>query len=240
MSKITSLLFLLISCISYSQTEKLIHGKVSYQDSYQKNVDVINFTTKKMTNTNVSGEFDIHAKIGDALILMSENFADQKYILTKEDFEKGSVLIKLIEKPIALDEVEIKLVKDLKMATVSYNDIKMTKIEKEQARPKNTDVYTGEMINGMDFVQIGKMIGKLFKSKKPKTSTTEVTFTEYSKANFNPSFYTKTLKLKTEDTSRFIDYCQADSKSKTAMESNNELTILEFLMEKKTEFDKLK
>lgn len=240
MSKITSLLFLLISCVSYSQTEKLIHGKVSYQDSYQKNVDVINFTTKKITNTNVSGEFDINAKVGDALILMSENFADQKYILTKEDFAKSSVLIQLIEKPIALDEVEIKLVKDLKLATVSYNDIKMTKIEKEQARPKNTDVYTGEMINGMDFVQIGKMIGKLFKSKKPKTSTTEVTFAEYSKANFNQSFYTQTLKLKPEDTSRFIDYCQADSKSKTAMESNDELTILEFLMEKKTEFDKLK
>ena len=146
----------------------------------------------------------------------------------------------MIEKPIALDEVEIKLVKDLKLATVSYNDIKMTKIEKEQARPKNTDVYTGEMVNGMDFVQIGKMIGKLFKSKKPKTSTTEVTFAEYSKANFNQSFYTKTLKLKPEDTARFIDYCQADSKSKTAMQSNDELTILEFLMEKKTEFDKLK
>ncbi|MDI1316283.1 hypothetical protein [Flavobacterium sp.] len=240
MSKITSLLFLLISCISYSQTEKLIHGKVSYQDSYQKNVDVINFITKKITNTNVYGEFDITAKVGDALILMSENFADQKYILTKEDFAKGSVLIKLIEKPIALDEVEIKLVKDLKLATVSYNDLKMTKIEKEQARPKNTDVYTGEMVNGMDFVQIGKMIGKLFKSKKPKTSTTEVTFSEYSKANFNQSFYTKTLKLKPSETARFIDYCEADSKSKIAMKSNDELTILEFLMEKKTEFDKLK
>ena len=119
MSKITSLLFLLISCVSYSQTEKRIHGKVSYQDSYQKNVDVINFTTKKMTNTNVSGEFDINAKVGDALILMSENFADQKYILTKEDFAKGSVLIQLIEKPIALDEVEIKLVR-LILFPISY------------------------------------------------------------------------------------------------------------------------
>lgn len=240
MSKITSLLFLLLSCVSYSQTEKLIRGKVSYLDRYQKNVDVINFTTKKASNTNALGEFDINAKAGDALILMSENFADQKYVLTKEDVAKGSVLIELIEKPIALDEVEIKLIKDLKTAAVSYNDIKMAKIEKEQARPKNNEVYTGEMINGVDFVEIGKMIGKLFKSKKPKTSNTEVTFTEYSKVNFNQSFYTKTLKLKPEDTARFIDYCQADSKSKMAMESNDELTILEFLMEKKTEFDKLK
>lgn len=240
MSKFTTLLFLLISCVSFSQTEKSIHGKVSYQDNYQKNIDVINFTTKKITQTNVSGEFDITAKVGDVLILMSENFADQKYLLTTEDFQKDTVLIKLIEKPIPLDEVVIQQMKDIKIAAVSYNDIKMTKIENERTRPKNNDVYTGEIVNGMDFVEIGKMVGKLFKSKKRKTTTTEVSFTEYSKANFNQSFYTKTLKVKSEDTPRFLEYCEADPKSKTVIQNNDELAILQFLMEKKTEFDKLK
>jgi N utilization substance protein A len=44
MSKFTTLLFLLISYISFSQTEQLISGKVSYQETFQKNIDVINFT----------------------------------------------------------------------------------------------------------------------------------------------------------------------------------------------------
>jgi len=228
--------------VSYSQPEKLFHEKVSYQGRDQKNVDVINFATKKITYTSISGEFDINAKVGDALILMSENFSDQKYVLTSEDVAQGSVLIKLIEKPIALDEVEIKLVKDLKIATVSYNDIKMTKIEKEQARPKNNDVYTGEIVNGVDFVQIGKMIGKLFKNKNPKAKNPEekMTFKAYAQANFNPSFFSNTLKLKPEEMSRFIDYCEADPKSKAAIQSNDELTILEFLLAKKAEFNKLK
>lgn len=241
MSKITSLFFLLISFAAFSQTEKLIHGKVSYQDSYQKNVDVINFTTKKITQTNVSGEFEIHAKMGDALILMSEDFADQKYYLTEKDFENGTVLIQLIEKPIPLNEVEIRQVKAIKLESVTYEGIKMAQLEKQQTNPVNTSVYTGEMPLGADFVQIGKMIGKLFKSKKPKTEKQEpIPFKDYAEANFNPAFYSKTLKLKSEDIKRFLEFCEADPKSKTVTKDNDELAILEFLLEKKTAFDKLK
>lgn len=241
MSKITSLFFLLVSFTAFSQTEKLIHGKVSYQDSYQKNVDVINFTTKKITQTNASGEFEIHAKMGDALILMSEDFADQKYFLTEKDFDNGTVQIQLIEKPIPLDEVEIRQIKAIKLESVTYEGIKMAQLEKQQTNPVNKDVYTGEIPLGTDFVQIGKMIGKLFKSKNPKREKQEpIPFKQYAEANFNPTFYSKTLKLKPEDTKRFLEYCEADPKSKTVTKDNDELAILEFLLEKKTEFDKLK
>lgn len=240
MSKITSVLFLLFSCISFSQTSKLIHGKVSYLDSYQKNVDIINFTSKKITQTNTLGEFTIEAKENDVLIFMSENFADQKYTITSEDFEKATVLIKLIEKPIPLEEVEIQQVRAIKIEKPTYEDARIAKIQKDQARPKNRDVYTGEIENGVDFIQIGRMIGKLFKSNKPKVEKQKpIPFKDYAAANFNESFFTKTLKVKPEDTARFLEYCEADPKSKSVMEKNDELAILEFLLAKKAEFDKL-
>lgn len=239
MSKITTVFFLLLCCTSFSQ--KLIRGKVSYQNTYQKNIDIINFNTKYQTQTNNAGNFTIEAKTGDVLIFMSESFADQKYKLTAEDYEKGTISIALVEKPIPLEEVEIAQVKALKMPAVSYNDMKMAKIQKDAARPKNKDVYTGEIENGIDFIQIGKMIGKLFKSKKPKTSPeTSLSFQEYAKANFNESFFTKTLKLQPSDTARFLEYCEADPKSKSVTKTNDELAILEFLMVKKGEFDQLK
>jgi hypothetical protein len=242
MSKITSILFLLISCFCFSQTAKPIHGKVSYQDNYQKNVDVINFTTKKLTQTNTLGEFDIEAKANDVLVFMSENFADQKYPLTTKDIEKGAVIIRLIEKPVALEEVEIRQIKAIKIEATSYNGIKMAELEKQQSNPVNKDIYTGEIPMGMDFVQIGKMIGKLFKSKDQKNIKVEeaMSFSDYAKANFNQSFLTKTLKLKPEDTGRFLEYCQKDPNSKTVIQNNDELAILEFLLVKKDEFDKLK
>lgn len=238
--------FLLIACCSltslagFSQTEKPIQGKVSYQDSYQKNIDVINFTTKKFTQTNTSGEFAINAKVGDVLIFMSTDFADQKYKLTQQDFEKGTVSIKLIEKPIPLEEVEIQQIKAIK-ASVSYVDATTAKLEKEQSRPINKDVYTGEIVNGVNIKEVGKLIGKLFKSNKNKikAANEKITFTDYAKSNFNDSFFSKTLKLKPDEVSRFLAYCEKDPKSQTAIKSNDELTLLEFLLAKQDEFKKL-
>ncbi len=84
------------------------------------------------------------------------------------------------------------------------------------------------------------MIGKLFKGKKPTATTAPtVSFKDYAKANFNESFFTKTLKLQPGQTTRFLDYCEADPQSKTAMASNDELTLLQFMMAKKAAFDKL-
>ncbi|HNP33091.1 MAG TPA: hypothetical protein PKN96_07345 [Flavobacterium sp.] len=240
MSKITPLLFFLISGICFSQT-KLIHGKVLYLNTYQENIDIINFNSKYMTQTNNSGDFTIEAKVGDVLIFMSERFVDQKYKLTSEDFKKPVLTITLVQKPIPLNEVEIAQVKAVKVKSVSYNDVKMAKIQKDASRPKVEGVYTGEMVNGVDFIQIGKMIGKLFKSDKSKEKKTEVvSFKDYAKSNFNESFFSKTLKVAPEDTARFIEYCDADPKSKTVIATDDELTILEFLLTKKAEFDKLK
>ncbi|MDN3678137.1 hypothetical protein QWY90_12555 [Flavobacterium paronense] len=241
MAKIISILFLLLSCNCFSQNQKLIHGKVSYQDSYQINVDVINFDTKKITQTNSLGEFDIEAKINDVIVFMSENFADQKYTLTAEDFEKSYFLIKLIEKPIPLEEVEIRQIKAIKMEATSYNGIKMAQLEKQQSNPVNKDIYTGEIPLGMDLIQIGKMIGKLFKHKSVQIADKEgpLSFKEYAKANFEETFFSKTLELKNEEIPRFLDYCQSDPQSKTVIEKD-ELTILEFLLTKKAEFKKIK
>ena len=241
MSKTSFILFLLLSCVCFSQNQKLIHGKVSYQDSFQKNVDVINFTTKKLTQTNTLGEFDIEAKVNDVLIFMSESFADQKYTLTAKDFEKSLLLIKLIEKPVPLEEVVIRQIKAIKIEATSYNGIKMAQLERQQSNPVNIAIYTGEIPLGMDFIQIGKMIGKLFKSKNPKPKAPEekITFKEYAKANFDESFFSKTLELKNGEIPRFIDYCDADPQSKTVIEKD-ELAILEFLLTKKAEFKNLK
>jgi transcription antitermination factor NusG len=241
MPKIIFLLFFSISCVCFSQNQKLIHGKVSYQDSYQKNVDVINFTTKKLTQTNTLGAFDIEAKVDDVIIFMSDSFADQKYTLTAKDFEKGELLVNLIEKPVPLDEVVIRQIKAIKIDATSYNGIKMAQLENQQSNPVNKDIYTGEIPLGMDFIQIGKMIGKLFKSKNPKPKTPEekISFKEYAKVNFDDSFFFNTLELKKEQVPRFLDYCDADPQSKTVTEKD-ELAILEFLLTKKAGFKELK
>ena len=93
----------------------------------------------------------------------------------------------------------------------------------------------------MDFVRIGKDIIKLFttkdeniKSKKPK-----IEFKEYINANFDTAFFTKTLNLKPEEIFLFLEFCEADSKAKTIVDSNNKMMSMEFLIKKNKAFQKL-
>lgn len=241
--KLLLLLLLSLSFFCFSQTEKLISGKVSCQGDFIKGVDVINFNSKKNTTTTEFGDFFLIAKANDVLVFISEAYLDKQIIVTQNEIDKNNLVISLIKKPIELKEVEITKTMSLKV-DANYNDFNSIKLEKQQARPTNGSVYTGEIVNGMDFVEIGKMIGRLFKSKapksKPKKKQEKIEFKDYAKSNFNESFFSKTLALTPDEIHRFLEYCEADPNSKTIIEKNDELSILEFLLTKKEAFKKLK
>ena len=63
--KLLFALFFLTFHFSFSQSEKLINGKVMSDNYIIQNVDVINKNTQKSTTTNWKGEFEIMAKFGE-------------------------------------------------------------------------------------------------------------------------------------------------------------------------------
>ena len=237
---ITLVFILFFKLLSFSQTRTEVHGRVLSQDNPIKNADVINYTTKESTTTSENGDFYIKATIKDRLIVISDNYQDSKIIISHFNIDKEPLLIQLEKKPIEIEEINITT--KLKTASlVTYEDLAMTRIANEQARPRNDAVYTGVITNGMDFAQIGKMIGKLFKNKKKSKhpEAKEIDFKTYAKANFSEQFFSKTLALKSEEIELFLQFCEADSKSHEVMTSTNEFFILNFLIIKKDEFLKL-
>lgn len=195
--------------------------------------------TKEVTTTDSSGFFTISAKVNDELFIISKKYIDRKIVLTQKDFD-NKLIVELSEKPIELEEVKIEA-KPLGGYKVSQADIDLIKLEKQISRPVNQSVYTGEIVNGMDFVRIGKEIIKLFKKKeednKPKKPKME--FTEYVNAHFDNTFYTKTLVLQPDDIFRFLEFCDADPSAKTIAADNNKLAVMEFLLAKNKAFKKL-
>jgi hypothetical protein len=224
----------------FAQAQKTINGKVVCNAMALEKIDVVNLNSKKSSTTDSQGNFSIEAKVGDELFVLSNDYYDIKISLTKEDFKLEKVIINLSKKPIELDEVTINKVEKISLK-VSPEEIRMAKIAKFENSPKVLGVYTGEIPYGVDFIQIGKMVGKLFKSNNPKPKATEekITFKEYAKANFEESFFSKTLGLKKEEIPELLNYCEANPQSKTIIEKD-ELAILEFLLSNKTEFKKLK
>lgn len=236
-----SLLVLLFTFFqSFSQTERYVQGRVVSNEMAVTSVDIINLNTKASTTSDKNGNFKIAATVFETLIFISEAYYDTKVKITHENVSKN-LIVNLNKKPIELDEVKVDDKSQFKIP-VGYNDIKMAGIEKAQTTPKVVGVYTGEMVNAMDFVQIGKSIWKLLKGKKKKqvTKEEEIDYEQFIESVFNEEFFVKTLKLKPDQIQLFLDYCLADDKVLEVISNKNKFEMMNVLISKNEEYKKIK
>ena len=237
-----SILFFTIQS-GFSQTEKLIKGKVLHEQFPVEKVEVANFSSKKVSITNLAGEFSLVAQAGDELIFISKNHDIKKIVIDQKTINKNNLIISLILKPEQLEEVVVTKMPSIKLSTdKAYEQGKIDQLAVEKsARSLKTGVYNGSIENGMDLIRIGRMILKLFLKEKEavKKKGTEIDFKALATTTCDQKFYVETLKLKPEEIALFLQFCDADPKSKTVAESNNVLSVMDFLYAKNIEFKKL-
>lgn len=241
MKIITFTFFLLYALCGFSQTKTEISGRVLHIELPIKNADVVNFTTKKNTTTNENGAFTIEATLNDKLVIISSEYADKTLFVSQFELDKNEITIQLEAKPIELDEVKIRAQESVKNL-VTYDDLAQIRIAKENSPLRNAAVYDGKMINSADFIQIAKLIGtgvaKLFKldKKKKNKKLQTIDFKEYANDTFSDAFFIKILELKPDEKALFLNYCEADSKSKAIIQTEDEFVIMDFLISKKAGF----
>lgn len=241
-------LLLVLSLFAYqfafSQTEKLLKGVVSSDNFLLQNVDVINKNSQKSTKTNDKGEFVVTVKANDSLLFYAKDYYLKRLKVTKEQIGQNNLQVLLIKKPEELDEVvvekthSIKLNKDKKYEQGKRDEIDV--INSVESIKKRT-VYEGNIDNGMNFIAIGKKILDLFsKEKEPeKEASPEIEFATLAKNTCDQKFYLETLKLKPEEIDLFLQFCDTDPKSKALIEHHNVLSMMDFLLAKNIEFQKL-
>jgi hypothetical protein len=88
----------------------------------------------------------------------------------------------------------------------------------------------------MDLMRIGGMILGLFKRKDEVKKLFPKSNFPRSKNSCNQKFYLETLKLKANEIELFLQFCEADPKSKTIAANDNTLSTMDFLFAKNTEF----
>jgi len=222
-------LFLLYQ-FGFSQTEKLIQAKVVCENFPLQGIEVLNLASKVTTITDSNGKFSILAKAKDTLMFVSKNYEYKRFFLKKEDLEKNNIIIYLTRKMEQLEEIIV-------ISKINFPKIKFDKniasqltIEKAAKNPKPYGVYDGTIENGM---------GMTINLPSGRKKIHEIEFKELMKKSYNDSFYIETLKLKPEEIGLFIEFCDADPKSKTILKNTNPLKSMDFLMYKKNEFKKM-
>ncbi|RVT79544.1 hypothetical protein EOD40_00055 [Flavobacterium sufflavum] len=239
------LLLLLFACTSpflYSQTHQLIRGKVMSDNFLLQNVDVINKNTQTGTKTDERGEFILSASVNDSILFYVKDYNLKGIKLSLEDLKTNNIIVRIDKKPEELNEVVIHRVDiDWKFdEKLERQKRKEAEVLKKARALKVQGVNNGTIENGMDFVEIGKMLfGGLFKDKKEKAVNPEE-FKEVAKTSFNEKFYTETLKLQKEEIEPFLSFCNFDPESKkTISENSNDLILMDFLYKKSLEFKKI-
>lgn len=228
--------------LSISQTEKVLQGKVVSQNLPLKNVEVINRTAKSSTKTNESGEFSIAVNVKDSLLFFSKDFFFSRLKVTLENIQTNNLLVNMIAKPEELKEVFV-LNKEAKAVWLTKEDIREIKLNAHKSKEglQIAGYKEATMPNGIDFIRLGKQIHNLFKKEETsKKESPNIGLNQLVKSTLAPDFLTKELKLKPEETALFIEFCDADPKSKTLLENPNILATMDFLYAKNEEFKKLK
>ncbi|PWA07023.1 hypothetical protein [Flavobacterium laiguense] len=241
--KLLLALFLLVHQFSFSQTEKLLKGVVSSDNFLLQNVDVINKTSRKSTKTNDKGEFLIAVTANDSLLFYSKDFNLKRLKVSPKEIELNNLQVVMFKKAEELDEVIVAKKQNLKLSEnkkYEQNKLDQYSTEKFDNREGHQVMREGTFVNGLNFVTIGKKLLDLFsKEKEPKKVTPEIEFAVLAKNTCDQKFYLETLKLKPEEIDLFLQFCDADPKSKILISSSNELSMMDFLRTKNIEFQKL-
>ncbi|WP_333877754.1 hypothetical protein [Flavobacterium sp.] len=241
MAKIMYWCCLLFSILGFSQSKKLLHGKVVSDGKAISHVDVVNMNTTKNSTTDSEGNFSLWVTAGDELYFLSNDYVDFKMELTPTHVNETLLVVPLDKKPIALEDVEIVNKSSLKVQ-ISQADIDAIKLSKQSQALKVVNVYDGTIENGVDFVRMFKGITNWFKNKdkeKLEKPLPPIAFKDYLAEHFDEAFYLTKLQLKPEEIALFIAYCEADSRAKPLAERQDVLEMADFLFEKKEEFKNL-
>lgn len=223
-----NVLLFAFSILSLNLLSQEINGIVYDADDVVKGVKVLNISKKILTTTNDSGEFRLKANLNDTISFQSV-FYKPIIIVVKDDYFEGTYVFELQKIINELEAVNIaNKPKPLVFAEDKYNqslDEIITKDKEDRGVSVN-----GAPKYGLDFIQVAKLIGRLFKKKKnnlPNTLKYDQLKLLFEK---NP-FFTKTLlieelKVPEQYHSLFYEFCETKSIPESKLEYKNRLPLL--------------
>jgi hypothetical protein len=239
--KLLSTLLFLASQFSFSQT---IKGKVVFNNYAIPKVEVINATTKTLTVSDTNGDFSIPAKTNEILVFVSIEHELKKITITPETLKNT---MKIGELDLHAEELEEVVGTNMQAPTITAG-VAIEQIKRDEITAESADkILNPPMIDylninkGLNLMRIGGLFASLLKKEKEevKKALPEIEFSTVAKNSYDQKFYLETLKLHPNEIELFIQFCEADPKSKIVASNNNTLSTMDFLFAKNLEFKKI-
>lgn len=231
MLKTTLLFFLLLPYFLFSQ---VVSGKIYDKDDTVKGAKITNKSKQTFTYSTTKGDFSIKASVNDTIIISSFFHIKQKLIVSNKHFN-NAIVIELKKDVNNLSEVLL----TQKNKTKKFNPKVYTLdlgLQIKNDIKNNPHLYKPMPSGNIDFVELSKLIGKLFKSKKTKAPLiTATTYEQFDSLFSNDKFFNNkllenNLNISKKHKGLFFDYCDAKKLNSNLLKKKNNFILLDSLV----------
>lgn len=234
------LLFTTVFAAAQQDYRTWLRGKVLYQDSSVVAANILNTNSENATITDDNGEFAIEVKLGDELIISSVQYEIRAIIITKDILQRNRLVVDVNEKITALDEVVVSPTRPEKFLDLQEEEFKKFDYTSDKStRVENEILRKNQLYEGVDFVNIFKLMYKSLRKKKADEGD-EFTYapSDVIRQIYPDAFFTTQLNIPPSKIGLFLEYIDGRLQTKDLLKKENEFQLMDFLIKQSEKFAK--
>jgi hypothetical protein len=226
------ILFLLLSQFGISQNDSIIKGKIIVETNDNDGITIVNISNKTNTISGNGGYFKIKAKVNDTIMFSAIHLVGKKHIVTKKDFGKDLLFIKLDIYTRHIKEIMVTNADDLNAESLGLVPKGQKKYTPAERRVKTAGDWSGTGIDGA-LLSLDPLINAISGRTKKLKAELEVERKEFLQskinANFDSEFIMNQLHIPEEYVEGYVFYIVEDAELKAAAKAKNK-TLITFRM----------
>ena len=222
--------FLVFQLIAFAQDRIPIKGRLIYRNINVVAANVVNITAQINTITDGEGAFEILVKTGDEVVFSSVQFMIRTVEITPEIIQKNRLIITVNEKINALEEVVITPDDAEKFLNLKEEEFKGFDYERDKStRLENTIVRQGQLNNGLNLINVAKLIAKIV-SNKSEEEKRNLKPSEVLSYVFDISFFKSDLELRDDQIVGFLEYIDDNLPSQKLLNQSQQFQLIDYLI----------
>ena len=225
------LALLLAGAFVFSQQRKLINGKLLYRNNNVIAANVINNTSQFNTITDSDGEFQINVIKGDEIIFSSVEFKIKSIVITDEILNKNRLVVNITERVNILDEIVISPENINKFLDLKEEEFKgFDYLKDKSTKLDNTILRQGQLYNGIDFVNVAKLISKLIINNSEEQEK-KLLPSKVLPLVFEDVFFIDELGIKQDQIGDFLIFLDNKLTSNELLKKSKQFLLIDYLFE---------
>ena len=222
--------FVVFQVIAFAQDRIPIKGRLIYRNVNVVAANVVNITAQINTITDGEGSFEIPVKTGDEVVFSSVQYMIRTVEITPEIIQKNRLIITVNEKINALEEVVITPDDAEKFLNLKEEEFKGFDYERDKStRLENTIVRQGQLKNGLNLINVAKLIAKVV-SNKTEEEKRNLKPSEVLSYVFDTSFFKSDLELRDDQIVGFLEHIDDNLPSQKLLNQSQQFQLIDYLI----------